>query len=287
LVIQADDIAKFALTALLADGGTGEFNWGDETSTNFVLNPGISTSILEQLSRYRTTAIRICGLFVGATSMDQGRLFLKSGMSETEAIGIGQWNNTFPLNTSAQSMLDYSGPLREGFEVILQPADPTSRRYRSADYLNADDYGDDNGDAIRQIQTELGDQWPYLSIMVTNAQASSALMEVEVVVDYEFQIQPGSIASRSALGSPPDDPRKRAAIGNAYRRLQDVGANVASRAATTAVGGFENFIREALGSAGRLLGNVATGAAMLGMARMGRRPMQDIDYPRTLRVMEM
>jgi len=288
--IQPDDISRFITNSASDDATTGAIVWptspGGYPGTFMTENTQV-TDFEDQISRYRTTAVKICGKYIGPTGSDQGLIYLKSGsLDPFELAAFGDLNNVLPTNISDLTMLDFTCPLREGFEIVLQPLDPTSRRYRSTEYLNSTDADLETIGMVRQLQTELGDQWPWLVVSVRGGNIATSVLELEIVVDYEFQLLPGSIASRSLKGSPPDDPAARAAVGNAYRKLVDMGANVASRAAVTAQGGMESFLSSALSAGGRLLGQAVTGAGMLMMSRLARRPVLDVDRP-SLRIQEL
>jgi len=279
--IQPDDIINYILPST---GDVGDaITWPTDYSA-FLPNINVQP-IEDDFSRYRTTAVRICGKYVGPTGSDGGLIYLKSGMIDPYLAADHDPSAFLPSSVNTLSGLDFTVPLREGFEIVLQPADPTSRRFRSTRYYDLDGVpSTDEIDAIQQLQIELGDQWPYLVVSVRGAAVATNVLEIEVVVDYEFQMNPGQLASRSLQSSPPDDPVFRAAVGNAYRTLVDKGQNVASRAAVTASGGIENFVNQALTTSGRLLGNMLTGSAMLMMSRYMRRPLTDVQGPSSARI---
>lgn len=276
--IQPDDIQRFYMFS--AADGSSSITW--PTDVNIAAQKNLQVTNFEaEIARYRTTAVRICGKFIGPTSTDGGLIYLKSGMIDPFNADGWNFNTTLPTDVGELTNLDYTVPLREGFEILLQPADPTSRRYRSTQY----EAGGDS--AADQLQIELGDQWPYLVCCVRGAVTTANILEIEVVVDYEFQLNPGVLAGRMSTPAPPDNPAFRQMVGEAYRKLSQTGQNVASRAAVTALGGMENFVRQALGGVGRALGSAAaTGASMLMMSRYSRRPLFDVQQP-SLRITEL
>lgn len=294
IVVQGDDPSKCVLHATGVDA-FGAVTWpppSRDTNNDWEANVAIS-GFLNEIAAIRTTGIRICGKYLGATGTDGGRIIVKSGYRSSLDDGQQDYLDEFPNSPSDASLVDFSAPLREGFEAILQPADPTSRKYRAVKYVSPLD-GDDSSPidqgwnvAIQQLQTEVGDRWPYLFIEVVGATANAvAIFEVEIVVDFEFQPLPRTIAARGARPSPPDDPTFRSELGNAARKISQAGTDFTSRAAATAVGGIEELIKKTILGGASAVGRAVAGSAMLMMSRAMRRPMVDFDRP-TLRIQEL
>jgi len=288
MIIQPDDIQNNILYGTIALGGTVAWDSAWSNSSDHTLIENNST-------QYRTLAVRVCGKYIGSTADDQGLVYVKSGLVDPYIDAIGIPNDAYLNATYSLLPVDYVGPIREGFELVSQPADPTSRKYRSTTYVNTGFIADeDTRTALRQLQTADADRWPFIVVMAFGAQPSSSPLEVEIVVDYELSPSAQTLAVQAARVSPPDNPALRSALGNAYRALEQAGSNVASRAVVTASGGLTNFLENAIsgvaGGARRFASHAAygalTGAAQLMMARLSGSPIRDVVRP-SLRITEL
>jgi len=305
-VVQPDDMGQFAYSAVFAtpnnvsgwvgSGGNTQLGFPNQRFENDWQIQDDLGSPPGLCAQYRALAARLCYKPIVSTGVDGGVMYVGTSVVDP-VVWASDWNgstshrNTYPTGLPDDfrcvTLSDF--PVREGFEAVLQPLDPTSRRYRTTFTSVTDEWTSQDS-----VQTNIGltDRWPFLVVVVVGAEPSTSIGRLEVVTDLEVQpsIASGALA-KTAIPSPPSNPVLTRAIGEAYRALQESGQNIVSRFATQAVGGITNFLKEALGSGVRRMaysgldvlgGGLGRGMGGLGMAAMMRlmsRPLAAIQGP--------
>lgn len=256
-IVQEGEYA-YTSGSLFASGNYPITGW--QPSPTLGTNPGFTTDVQAITARARLLSAHVCGTFTGASLADGGTVYVKHAVYDRfrgltvggafdSLAGVGITNTTDP------AMVDYRGPLREGFETILQPLDPTSRQYIDPEFTFLSEASTDPSvvqvqEAVAQLQLDVRDTWPCLVVMVIGGPANTGVLGIEVVLDWELQPRPSSIGVRLSRPPPKDNPTFRASIGNTYRKLAEVGGLAVSRVASNAVGGFTDWMSRALAAGG-------------------------------------